>query len=123
MFIKPIDRYGVLFIDYLLPSTLKTNPHPSQDEFQSIICKPKASVIYFFTDSGLGPEFPYLVENNAAIGNVDTYFIDISAIPVERDPSRLPVTVLYKKGKELDFADGENMDKFFDLLEKAQYED
>ena len=53
---------------------------------------------------------------------MEAFFVPIGACPIQRDVSRLPLTVLYKEGAELDVADVGDMEKFFELCARGASE-
>ncbi|PIG87933.1 hypothetical protein AARAC_000855 [Aspergillus arachidicola] len=86
--------------------------------------EPEPTIIHFFDgESGdLGPELGLLLNEDHPACETITFFVDISAIDVERDPSQLPMTVLYHDGEEVDDAEAGDMGKFLELCERVTEE-
>lgn len=96
--------------------------YPSLDQFQDIINRPQSIIVYFFDESnGPSPEFEFLMnDDHPAVDQIETFIVDVNNTPIERYSSQLPLTVLYKEGEEVDVADAGDLDKFFELCERAR---
>ena len=92
--------------------------NPSPVQFQELIGRPEPTLIHFFHGNP-SPELGTLLSGGPRQVNKITYFVDNPAIDVGRDPSQLPLTVLYRHGEEVNCADFGDMDKFFELCERA----
>jgi hypothetical protein len=90
--------------------------------FEEIINRDELSLVYFF-DSGKGapgPELDALLNDRHPAAGIDTFFVNLGASFIESAPSQVPLTVLYREGKELDTAGAGDMFKFNKLSVRAQ---
>ncbi|KAE8311672.1 hypothetical protein BDV41DRAFT_540996 [Aspergillus transmontanensis] len=88
--------------------------------YEHVINRPQPTIIHFW-DSEVPPtqEFHILESGNYPGSGLETFFVDVSRFPVPNAPSNVPVTILFSQGQQLDTADGGDIGKFLELLQRA----
>ncbi|KAE8344736.1 hypothetical protein BDV24DRAFT_126326 [Aspergillus arachidicola] len=96
-------------------------PIPEPGFYEHIINRPQHTVVHFWDSKGpRTPEFEILNSGSHPGSQHETFTVDVSQFPVPDAPSDVPVTILFSQGQQLDRVNGGDLDKFFNLLERAQ---
>jgi len=95
--------------------------YPRPGFYEHIINRPLPTIVHFWDSQGPPTqEFQILESGHHPGSELETFFVDVSQFPVPDGPSDVPVTILFNQGQQLDIADGGDIPKFFQLLERAE---